>query len=198
MNKLFRIKFLIILSLLLPFAFISNIQADALGSLLSPGSSTDSQKAEKGPTVITSQTMDIDMKSNIITLTGNVFVNDPKATINSDQMIVYIDKKTKKAKTIVAIGNVVIVQKISKSEEKAKGVRKSTAGRANYNVNTGVIVLTEHPVIFQGGSYIKGKQITIWRNSDRMKVEGAQQTGKTSTLVLKNNVLGNSDLKSEK
>ncbi|MCP4180074.1 MAG: hypothetical protein GY756_20110 [bacterium] len=190
MNKSCYLKFIIVLSLLLPFIFISNVQADALGSLLSPGNSKSSKNEEKVPTIITSKTMDIDMKSNIITLTGNVFVNDPKATINSDQMIVYINKKTKKAKTIVAIGNVVIVQKIPEAEEKKKGKRKSTAGRANYNVLTGVIVLTEHPIIYQGGSYIKGKQITIWRNSDRMKVEGAQQTGKTSTLVLKNNVMG--------
>ena len=148
MHKSFYLKFLIIFSLLLPFIFISNVHADALGSLLSSGKSKDSKNKKKGPTIITSKTMDIDMKSNIITLTGNVFVDDPKATINSDQMIVYIDKKTQKAKTIVAIDNVVIVQKLPEAEVKKKGVRKSTAGRANYNVGTGVIVLTEHPVIF--------------------------------------------------
>jgi len=164
---------------------------------------------QSGPTIITSDSMDIDMKNNIVTLIGSVVVEDKNNKISANKIDLFLedseqkqdaeqgtkqndkDKKIKLTKTsgkearnIVATGNVVILNKPNTSEEKIKGDRKAMSGKAEYNLKTGVIVLTEKPVIYQGDNYIRGKVITLWRDSDRMKVEGDQSIGQISKLVI--------------
>ena len=145
---------------------------------------------------ITANSMDIDLKNNVITLIGNVKVEDNQSKITSEKMLVYLqDKKdspsapaaatgSKSAKAIVALGDVVIIQKNLSVDEKKRGERKATAGRADYDVANGIIILTDNPVLYQGDSYIKGNRIILWKDSDRMKVENNEETNTSSIIVL--------------
>ncbi len=136
--------------------------------------------APKAPTVITSDEMDIDMKNDVITLVDNVEIDEEGTHIKADKMVIHLkeakqadsEETSKEIKLIVATGNVVILKKPLTDEERVKGERKATAGKAEYDVDSGTIVLTEEPVLNQGGSSMRGKKITVWRDSDRMKVEG--------------------------
>lgn len=182
------------------FIFINqNIIADsAFGSLVSlPGDDGSSgKKKDSGPMTITSNSMDIDIKNNIITLVGNVRVEDNTSKITSDKMLVYLqDKKdsssttssstgSKSAKAIVALGDVVIMQKMINPEDAKNGDRKATAGRADYDTVNGIIILTDNPILYQGDSYIKGNRIILWKDSDRMKVESNEATNGSSIIVL--------------
>ena len=156
-------------------------QAQIINSLFQkPKDEKKAGPASKSPTVITSDEMDIDMKGDIITLIDNVVIDEEGTNIKADKMVIHLknakngegDETAKEVKLIIATGNVVILKKATTAEEKAKGEQKATAGKADYDVESGTIVLTEDPVLFQGGSNIKGKKITVFRDSDRMKVEG--------------------------
>jgi len=153
------------------------------------GTSSESQ----GPTTITSKTMDIDYKNNVVTLNGDVFVDGPTFTVLSNKVIGYLTETNKKTDSetgskelskLVAVGNVIINKKLITEKEKEGGKREATANEADYNLKTGVIVLTGNPILYQHNNYIKGDKITLWRDSDRVLVEGNQSTGQTSKLVV--------------
>ena len=180
--------------------YTSTVNAQLMGDIFpSTGSSTQQQS---GPTEITSNSMDIDLKGDTISLFGNVKVNSSDTKITADEIVVYLeedkaktedkakpedkasktDEKGKKvAKKLIAIGNVVIIKKSKTGQEKNK--ERATAGRADYDIKTGEIVLTDDPVLFQGDSYIKGERITLFRDSDRVKIEGNQSMGQESKLI---------------
>ena len=180
--------------------YTSTVNAQLMGDIFpSTGSSTQQQS---GPTEITSNSMDIDLKGDTISLFGNVKVNSSDTKITADEIVVYLeedkaktedkakpedkasktDEKGKKvAKKLIAIGNVVIIKKSKTGQEKNK--ERATAGRADYDIKTGEIVLTDDPVLFQGDSYIKGERITLFRDSDRVKIEGNQSMGQESKMI---------------
>lgn len=141
----------------------------------------------KTPTVITSDTMSIDIQNNIAIFTGNVEVDDSQMHIRCHKMIIYLEDKNESAKKaddetgskevskVECIGDVVITRKVDDPEEKEKGAQRALSGKADYDVKSGVIVLTEDPVIFRGNDKIKGQKIILWRDSQRMQVEGGSK-----------------------
>jgi len=160
-----------------------------LASLFDSGAS-DSD-APKKPTIIDSDTMDMDITNNISIFIGNVVVDSTKIHITCERMEMYMEevkvngKVQKQLKEIHCYKNregkldandptdkrVVIVRNISKEEEETKGKQRSFSGKAVYNVKTGKIVLTDEPILVQGINEIHGTQITIWRDSEVMNVK---------------------------
>lgn len=143
---------------------------------------------QKGPIVITADTMDMDIKNNLITLLGNVVVDDPDNKLTADKMLVYVQdakgKDSKKElKAIVALGNVIMVRKATNEEDKKNGKREAHSGRADYDAVAGIIIMTENPVLYQGDNYMKGDRITLWKNSERMKIEGNQSIGRSRIVI---------------
>ncbi len=149
----------------------------------------DRQRTDKKPTVIKSDTMDIDSAKNTAVFTGNVKVDDQELTINCHKMTIYLEdveeqdkdapdpkktKKTKKVSKIICEKDVVIVRKPPEGEEK-KEEQKATAGRAEYDVKEGKITLTENPVLLQGEQRIEGEVINFWRDSERLSIQGGSQ-----------------------
>ena len=164
--------------------------AQMLNTLLpSPkGGTKAAAPAPTSPTNITSEEMDIDMKNDVITLTDNVVIDDEGTHMTADKMEIHLkdknakgaaggqaaatDSSDKEVRSIIATGNVVIIKKQNDNENKSW--RKVLAGKAVYNAEDGTILLTEDPVIFviNDNSPMKGQKITIWRDNERMKVEG--------------------------
>lgn len=152
------------------------------------------------PTVITSNSMDMDMKKKLIILSGDVVVEEPTTTIYCDKAYVYLKKDNESQKSsaqvkkqnsggldsagdqkvdkVIGVGHVVIIKKQHKDEDgKIKPVQKAVGGKAVYDANLGTIVLTKEPKLIQGESYVSGTRIIFWKDSDRLKVEGSQSTG---------------------
>lgn len=186
-----RKEFLFLWKLFFCFAFFTmpfvSRSEDIISTIFSQNQTGDGK--QKGPTVITSDTMDMDMKNNVITLIGSVVVDDPENNLTADKMLVYLqdakggDSK-KELKAIVALGNVVMVRKAITEKDKKMGKREAHSGRADYDAITGIIIMTENPVLQQGDNYMKGNRITLWRNSERMKIEGDQSTGRSSRIII--------------
>ena len=144
----------------------------------------------KKPTLIDSNTMDMDMNKNIAVFIGDVVVDSQKLHINCQRMEMYMveveidGKKKKELREIHCYKNrdgnldsddptnsrVIIIRNIPEKEIKEKGQQRSFSGKAVYNVKSGEIVLTDQPIMVQGVNEIHGSKITIWRDTDFMKV----------------------------
>lgn len=169
-----------------------------------------SRKKRSGdqPTVIFADTMDIDSSKNLAVFTGNVKVEDQELKINCHKMTIYLEdtvkdgeeakakpegggdiKKSKGVSKIFCEGDVVIVRKPPENETD-KEEQKANSGKAEYDIKEGKIVLSENPVLMQGEQKIAGDRITVFRDTEKMIVEGGKQG---ATMFLKSNTLNPGD-----
>ncbi len=78
----------------------------------------------------------------------------------------------KELKKIVCIGNVVITRRLYDKNDISMGEQRATAGKALFDVKENMIVLTEdNPTIMRGKDTLTGNKITLWLDSERLKVE---------------------------
>ena len=123
--------------------------------------------ADPKETVITSQKMNFDYKRNVVEFNGNVVVVDPQARLESDALTVVL-AGTNEIKSITADGDVRI-----KLPDKT-----GTCDKAVYTAKDSKIVMTGNAkVVVRGKDSVRGDEITIWVNEDRM-------TSKPATLVI--------------
>jgi lipopolysaccharide export system protein LptA len=131
---------------------------------------------QKTTTVITSNTMTASSQSNQAIFRDNVKMVQEELVVHSDIMIVYFKEKgssppvgqlpsqnsKKEIRVIEAKGNV----KITKGESRA------TCQRAIYDKQGERIVLLESPVVWQAGTRVSGRKITMFLKENRSVVEG--------------------------
>lgn len=132
---------------------------------------------KKDQTTITSETMTVQGKSRRTVFEGTVVLKKGNFVMRSDHMVMTFKKgaqdgsqqteggTTHQIDRMEASGNVVI--------EKLDG--KATCGRALYDKDEEKLVLTESPVAWQGGTKIKGSQMTMFLKEERSVVEGGSQ-----------------------
>ena len=123
------------------------------------GAGTDTV-ASSNSTVITSERLTFDYRNRCALFERNVKVADAAMRIYADEMLVYFDESNA-AKTIVAVGNVKIVQP----------GKVATCGKAVYDVASGRLLLMRSPVITRGMDRIAAEAMTMWRDTDRMTAE---------------------------
>jgi len=132
----------------------------------------------KTTTVITSSTMTASSQSNQAIFRDNVKMVQEELVVHSDIMIVYFKEKVsspsppvgqppsqnpqKEIRVIEAKGNVKI----------AKGESRATCQRAIYDKQGERIVLLESPVVWQAGTRVSGRKITMFLKENRSVVEG--------------------------
>ena len=117
------------------------------------------------PIVITSDRMELDRKKNTITYRGNVLTVRGDLRLKSDTLSGVIDFAGAGLKTIVAAGNVRMVQ----------GARIATGDKAIFDSVKETITLVGNPVIQQGNSKISGDRVIVYLKEDRGVVEGGNQ-----------------------
>ena len=109
-----------------------------------------------------------------------IFLEDKKADAADKAPAVKADdakpEESKQVSRIICEESVVIIRKSLSENEKGQGEQKALAGHADYDVKTGKIVLTKNnPVLMRGGDTIKGEIITIWRDDEKVGVEGGSE-----------------------
>ena len=114
-------------------------------------------------TVITSKRLVMDHAKGMAVFDENVVVLDRDMKMLSDRLTVNFDENDD-IDHILAEGKVYI--------EQDNTVARSN--KADYDVKTGLITLTEDPLITRGRDVIKGTVIRFWRDQDRMVVENVQ------------------------
>ncbi|HBC88943.1 MAG TPA: hypothetical protein DCZ94_18530 [Lentisphaeria bacterium] len=162
-------------------------------SFFQPAKDSDKKRSGKVPTVINSDTMDIDISKNLAVFSGNVKVDDEEMGITCKKMTIFIEDKkepqappavkkaepadtevspeeSKQISRIICEGDVVIIRKSDDEKEKADGEQRAEAGHADYDVKTGRIVLTKNPVLKRKEDVLKGEVIIIFRDSEKIEV----------------------------
>lgn len=122
------------------------------------GDGFDMNEAEA--TVITATRLTYDQMKRYALFEEHVVVVDPRLKLTADRLIVHFDE-TSKAKSIEAVGKVVITQDDT----------KAWAGRAMYDVASGKIFMEKNPKIQRGHDVLAGDTITFWRDSNKMICE---------------------------
>ncbi len=147
--------------------------AVGVAGLLAVGPPAWPEAAEAPPeedrlTVITSERLTYDAEDRTALFERDVVVVDPGFRLTADRLTVRFDEENA-VRTVVAEGNVVMTQ-----EEQE---RRAWAGRAEYDVPTGRIVLEQEPRVEQGRDVLEGERITFWRDGQRLVCEpGARLT----------------------
>jgi lipopolysaccharide transport protein LptA len=117
---------------------------------------------------ITADTMDMDFSARVATFEGSVLVVDARMALQCDKLVAHYSE-TSELTRIEATGNVTINQSdIS---------RRAMAGRAEYDLAKGSIVLTETPTLRDGPNSLSGaEKITYFRDAARVMTEGGRPT----------------------
>ncbi len=118
---------------------------------------------DDSPLEITSQSMTVEEKSNIITFNGSVVAKKDTITIYSDTMIVnyYQDKKIK---NVMASGNVRLIQD-------QKEIRSE---KAEYLPDEEKVIFTGNPVFTENKNTVTGSMITYIIPSGKSIVENSK------------------------
>jgi lipopolysaccharide transport protein LptA len=116
--------------------------------------------ASTNGTLITSKSLLFEQKKGEAVFEGNVVVTDPDIKINSDKLIVFFDEDHKITR-IEAIGSVVIIKDDIKTNSK----------KAEFEVESGKVVLSGSPRVKRGKDTLAGDTITFWQNDDRILCE---------------------------
>ncbi len=110
------------------------------------------------PTVITSNSAEVDYAKNTAEFRDNVHVKDVSGDMWADKMIVNFDRVTREVKEIVATGKKVITDAHGKRSESRQAV---------YTASDGKIVLTGKPSILEGGNTYAAEKIIIFKDSEK-------------------------------
>jgi len=116
------------------------------------------------PLRITSQQLEADNKSRIITFRGKVEARQGDLTIFADVAQVFYEKKEEgeEIREIVATGNV----KVQESD------RLATAQKAVFVNGEQKIILTGDPRVWQGKDMVSGERIIVFLEEEKSLVEG--------------------------
>jgi lipopolysaccharide export system protein LptA len=119
-------------------------------------------KGERGPVHITSQQLEADYQTKVITFIGDVVARQKGFTLYADRLLLFIGGEMKEIEKIVARGNVRMVQ----------GERTATCKEATYYYREGTVVLRGEPVVREGDNWVSGKRITYYIDEQKSVAEG--------------------------
>ncbi len=115
--------------------------------------STDAEQ----PITIDSESQSLDLKTNVATFIGNVFLKQGSIRLNAEKVIVKQNKSKEVSEIIDAFGNVATFEQTMDDGKKIKGQAK----KLRYDTNKGFLTMSEDAILIQdGGNKIEGKLIT--------------------------------------
>ncbi len=130
---------------------------------------------------VKANSMILNMEKELVTLIGNIEINDVNFDIFCDRLLLDL-KKNKKQKDsggaldpsgvsqISCFGNVRIIRKVSAAELKKNGAQKAFADKAVYDtVRERITLYGKNPRIYRGNDMISGDKIVLWKDSERLQ-----------------------------
>ena len=132
---------------------------------------------------VKANSMLMEMEKNLVTLIGNVKVDDATFDITCDRLVLDLDQDKNSVEKkddssispgglskITCLGNVKIIRKVSADELKKNGSQKAFADKAVYLKNKEQIILTgKNPRIYRGTDMISGDKIVLWKETGRLQ-----------------------------
>ncbi len=108
-------------------------------------------------TVITSDSLMFDYGRSTCIFDGNVVVDDPRVKLECNKLYLFFDA-TNNVDSIVATESVKVWQ----------GDKRGLCDKAVYTAKTGAIVMTGKPKLQAGNSMMRGDEIKIFVNSEKV------------------------------
>jgi len=108
-------------------------------------------------TVVTSDSLMFDYGRSTCVFDGDVVVDDPRVKMECEKLYIFFDA-TNSVDSIVATGSVKVWQ----------GDKRGVCDKAVYTEKTGAIVMTGSPKLQSGNSLVRGTEIKIFVNSEKV------------------------------
>jgi lipopolysaccharide export system protein LptA len=132
------------------------------GTLVQSGVAQENEEKKILPITVTSERMDGDFESGIITFMDHVKVVRGEMVLHAEKVEVYPKDKGEDVERMVATGDVRVVH----------GTRASVSDRVEYVEDGGLLILTGNAKVVDGNNTITGPLIRVYLNEDRAEVEG--------------------------
>ena len=126
----------------------------------------------RAPIDITSDTVEANQKQNIVTFKGNVLAKQEDITLYAAMVTITYDPDSKEIKTVVATGNVKIVQQD----------RRATGQKITFQQDENKVILEGEAVVREGDNVIRGERVIYYVDEERSVVEGGKG-GRVNTTI---------------
>lgn len=140
-----------------------------------PGNAQGTQVAFGGltadtslPVEVTADTLDVDQASGSAEFKGNVLVGQGDMRLSAQRVLVIYDEDESAIERLEATGDVVLVS----------GPDAAEADRADYTIDTGVIVMTGDVLLTQGPNVLTSDRMTV-----NLTTGTAQMVGRVKTIL---------------
>ncbi|MWB76826.1 lipopolysaccharide transport periplasmic protein LptA [Pseudooceanicola sp. 216_PA32_1] len=143
--------------LLLPLTAAAQSTTVAFGS---------GERDPDAPIEVESDNLEVIEANNTAEFTGNVIVVQEAMTLTAPRLLVIYSDDQSRVERMEATGGVTFVN----------GAEAAESVRADYDVDRGVVVLTEDVVLVQGPDTITGNRATIDLNAGTAQMEGRVRT----------------------
>ncbi|MFI5394373.1 MAG: lipopolysaccharide transport periplasmic protein LptA [Candidatus Binatia bacterium] len=123
--------------------------------------------SKREPISITSDAMEFDYGTRVLTYKGAVVVTQGDMKLESASLTVALDEHAdNQVKEVVANGNVRL----------SKGSRWATGGHAVFDQGNNTVVLSEKAELHDGPNQINGDRVVVYLNEERSVVEGGNNS----------------------
>jgi lipopolysaccharide export system protein LptA len=177
MMRLYRVLFLFMVCAVFLFSMSGRAQdrkPSGKGEDLSPKLGKPFGLAtSRAPINIESDTMEANQKQNFVIFKGNVLAKQEDITLYANMVTIYYDSDTKGIKTVVATGNVKIVQLN----------RRATGQKITFNQDENKVVMEGEVVLREGENVIRGERVIYYIDEERSVVEGGKGNRVNTTIT---------------
>ncbi len=131
------------------------------------------------PIYIDSDQQNLDLKTNIVTFTGNVYLRQGSIRLNAHKVVVTRPKDEEGHEIIDAYGAPAKFEQMMDDGKKING----EAFELRYDVKKSLLVMTENAVLIQeGGNQVEGKKIT-YAISKQLLVAESDASSRVTTVL---------------
>jgi len=129
--------------------------------------------SSREPIAMTADALEFDYRTRVLTYRGNVVVTQGDLKLESGTLTVSLDDHAdNRVKEVAAVGDVRL----------SKGTRWATAGRAVFDQTQRKVVLSDNPVLHDGGSQVSGERVVVYLDEERSVVEGG--SGRVKAVLI--------------
>lgn len=120
------------------------------------------------PVEVTADTLDVNQADGSAEFNGNVLVGQGEMRLSADRVLVIYDETSSGIERLEATGDVVLVN----------GPDAAEADRADYTIDSGVIVMTGDVLLTQGQNALTSDRMTV-----NLTTGTAQMVGRVKTIL---------------
>ncbi|MEP1933484.1 MAG: lipopolysaccharide transport periplasmic protein LptA [Roseibium sp.] len=159
--------------------YLRNIALVLCSAVLSVGLLTGSAKGQTSqvafgslkqdpdlPVEVTAETLNVNQLDGTAVFSGNVVVIQGEMRLAAAEVLVIYSEEESAIKRLIATGDVVLVS----------GPDQAEAERADYEIESGTVVMTENVLLTQGPTAVSGDKMTVNLNTGTAEMIGRVKT----------------------